>query len=186
MMPVSEHHDHLAFVLALFVAALGAVYDIRTGAIPNWVTYPAFAVGPLAHGARALVRAKGLSDDALHEAGYSLAGIVVCALVPLVMYRRGGMGAADVKLFAAIGACLQVTWGFEAQLYAFVAAALFAPAKLLFEGKLWRTLKNAFALGANAFLPKDKQNAVDESLLSWIRMGPAALFGVALTAVQHW
>lgn len=185
-MPVPEPHAHVGLVLAIFVAALAAAYDLRTGTIPNWVTYPALGLGPLAHAGRYLLAAKGFTDDALREAGFSLAGAAVCALVPLVLYRRGGIGAGDVKLFAAIGAFMQVSWGVEAQLYAFVAASLIAPAKLAYEGKLWITLKNAFAIGANVFLPKDKQNTVDESVFSWLRMGPAVLFGVAFTAFQHW
>jgi hypothetical protein len=48
------------------------------------------------------------------------------------------------------------------------------------------TLKNAAAIFANLFMPKAKQRAVEESTMSWFRLGPALFFGVAFTAYLHW
>ena len=91
-----------------------------------------------------------------------------------------------MKLFAALGALLQPLIGFEAQTYAFVAAALIAPARLAYEGKLLKTLKNTVFLVANPFMPKDKRRTVDQEMMSWFRMGPAIFLGTAVAALMHW
>lgn len=181
-----EPYIHVVFMIAAVVAAVAAGLDLKTGEIPNWLTYPAMIVAPFVHIARVSVGTKGVSDDAIMEGAFSLGGAVVCSLVPLVLYRRGAIGGGDIKLLAAVGALLQTSMGVEAQMYTFFAATLVAPAKLAYEGKLMTTLKNTFALGANVFLPKAKQKSVDEAVFSWFRLGPAVLFGVLFTAYMHW
>lgn len=181
-----EPHIHVVFVLAAVVTAVAAGLDLKTGEIPNWLTYPALVLAPFVHIARTAVGTKGFSDESLLEGAFSIGGAVLCSLVPLLLYRRGAIGGGDLKLLAAVGALLQTTMGVEAEMYAFTAATLLAPAKLAYEGKLLVTLKNAGALLANVFLPKEKQKSVDEAVFSWFRLGPAVLFGVVFTAYLHW
>jgi len=178
-------HQHVILIVALAVAALAAWTDWRRGEIPNWLSYGALLLGPLVQVVRALY-AKSAMNDALTEGGLALVGAFVCALVPLMLYRQGAIGGGDLKLLAAIGAILQTTLGVEAEMYGFFGAALFAPAMLAYQGKLIATLKNSFAIFVNLFLPKDKRRNVEETALSWLRLGPAVLFGVALTAYLHW
>lgn len=178
-------HQHAVFIVAIAVAALAAFFDWRRGEIPNWLTYGALALGPVLHVVRMLA-AHETMDSALTEGGYSVVGALACALVPAMMYRQGAIGGGDLKLLAALGALLQTMMGIEAEMYGFFAAALIAPAVLAYQGKLISTLKNALAIFANLFLPKAKQRPVEESALSWFRLGPALFFGVALTAYLHW
>lgn len=182
---MTEPHQRAVFAAAIAVAAACAFFDWRKGEIPNWLTYAALVVAPLGHAARYLA-AHETMETALFEGAYSVGGALVCSIVPLMLFRKGAMGGGDVKMLAATGAMLQTVMGVEAEMYAFFAATIAAPAKLAYEGKLWTTLKNAFSIGANFFLPKDRQKSVDGTTLSSFRLGPAVLFGVCFTAYLHW
>ncbi|CAN5923800.1 hypothetical protein BH11MYX4_BH11MYX4_10300 [soil metagenome] len=178
-------HQHVVFIVAIAVAAIAALSDWRRGEIPNWLTYGALALGPILHAGRMLV-AHETMEAALTEGGFSIVGALVAALVPALLYRQGAIGGGDLKLLACLGAILQTMLGVEAEMYGFFAAALIAPARLAYDGKLIATLKNAFTILANLFLPKTKQRHVEETALSWFRLGPPLFFGVALTAYLHW
>jgi prepilin peptidase CpaA len=182
---MNEPYAHRSLVVAMAVAAVAAWFDWRRGEIPNWLTYGALVLGPFLHAGR-MLSARQPMEVALIEGGYSIAGAFVCSIVPLILYKQGAIGGGDLKLLAAIGALLQTMNGVEAQLYGFFAAALIAPARLAYEGKLLSTLKNAFTILANMFRPKTRQEPVAESTLSWFRLGPPLLFGVLLTVYLHW
>jgi prepilin peptidase CpaA len=87
-MPVALQIGLMAVVIA------GAVCDLATRRIPNWITLP----GALA----------GLALQAWHGGWHgalsSLAGAGLGFAIFLLLYLLGGMGAGDVKLFAAVGA----------------------------------------------------------------------------------
>jgi prepilin peptidase CpaA len=182
---MSETHQHTVFAVALVVAALAAIYDLRTGRIPNWLTLPVLVLAPILHVAHAMI-AKVPTDRAFQEGAYSLGGAALCAVVPLLLFRQGAMGGGDVKLLAAIGALLQPMVGVEAEMYGLFAGAILAPAKLAYEGKLFATLKNSLIIGANLFLPKTKQRSIESTMMSWFRLGPAVVVGVLLAAYMHW
>ena len=172
-------------VAAVLVAAIAAIVDWRTGNIPDRLTLPTLLGAPVAYLTRGIVTHAG-AEAAVSEAGWSLAGALGCAAIPLLLYRQSAIGFGDVKLFAALGALLQPMIGFEAQTYGFIAAALIAPARLAYEGKLLRTIKNTLFLVANPFMPKDKRRQVDQEMMSWFRLGPAIFVGTVLAALLHW
>jgi prepilin peptidase CpaA len=178
--------QHIVFGIAAAVAGIAAVYDWRTGEIPNWLTLPTLLGAPFLHVARYALFAGKPLEDAVREGGFSLVGAVLCALVPLLLFRQGAIGGGDVKLLAALGAVLQPVVGVEAQMYGFFCGAILAPARLAYDGKLFATLKNVFAIGSNLFLPKTRQRSIEESTLSWFRLGPAIFIGVMLAAYLHW
>lgn len=178
-------HQHVFYLVAIAVAAYAAISDVRRGLIPNWLTYGALLLGPLAHIVRS-VAAHTTTNDALTEGGFAILGAVVCAIVPAILYRQGAVGGGDLKLLAACGAMLQSSQGVEAEMYTFFGATLFAPAFLAYRGQLISTLRNSALIFGNFFLPKEKRRTVDDKGLSWLRLGPAVLFGVMLTAYLHW
>jgi prepilin peptidase CpaA len=182
---MSEPHQHAVFLVAIAIAAIGAVLDWRKGEIPNWLTLPALALAPFIHVVRYRL-AKETMETSLYEGAFSLGGAALCAVVPLLLFRQSAMGGGDVKLFVSLGAILQPVLGVEAQMYGFFAGAILAPAKLAYEGRLLSTVKNSIAIGANFFLPKSRQRSVDAATLSSFRLGPAILLGVVLTAYLHW
>jgi len=171
---------------AAIIAAIAAASDLRTGEIPNWVTFGPLLMAPIAHVVGALVKHRTGHDAFVIEGGSSLLGAVVCSIVPLVLYRQEAIGGGDVKLLACIGALLQPRLGIEAEMYSFFAAGLIAPAFLAYEGKLFRTLKNTALLALNPLLPKKKRQPIEPALLTWFRFGPAIFIGTFLTAYLHW
>ena len=133
-------------VLTLTGAA--AITDARSGHIPNWLTLPPIALAPMIHGVRGGFFALGLS----------LVAVLICGLVPYLMFRKGAAGGGDVKLLTAIGALVGVSVGLEAQLLGFAAAVAYALLRLTWHGYLFRTIGNVLWAGGQfvsaAPLPK--------------------------------
>jgi prepilin peptidase CpaA len=172
------------FLAAVLVTALAALLDWRTGRIPNWLTLGSLAAAPIAHGAFGL--AGGGWSAAGEALGLSLLGVIVCSIVPLVLYRGNAIGGGDVKLLAALGAVLRPMVGMEAQLYAYIVAALLAPVRLAWEGKLLRTLGNTVMLVRNLFVPKAKRKEIPREMLTMQRFGPAIFIATLATVFMHW
>jgi prepilin peptidase CpaA len=170
-------------IAATLLAACAAWTDWRTGHIPNKLTLLGLALGVAAH----FVRGASLGGlrGGVEQMGFALGGALVCALVPLFMFHKGAMGGGDVKLFAAVGALLHPLGGLEAETYAFVVAALLAPAKLAYEGTLTRTIVNTLTLLTNPFRPKARRTPIPEAMVTWFRLGPAIFLGTAGTLVVH-
>jgi prepilin peptidase CpaA len=175
----------LLLFVGLAACVLAAALDLLRGTIPNALTYPLLALAPLLHFGLALAHRQAFTA-ALAAVGLSLAGLGLCSAVPLFMWWKGAIGGGDVKLFAALGALLGPSFGFEAELYVFVLAALLAPAKLAYDGVLWRSLRNAFALVANLLWKQHDRAAVEPALVSWFRLGPCFALGCALELALHW
>src|ERR1700712_3249894 len=93
MTPVDASPAYLT--LASICSALGAAFDVKSRRIPNVLTLATFILGVALH--LDLNGGRGLLS--------SLAGALVCGLIFLAFYLAGGMGAGDVKLMAAVGAC---------------------------------------------------------------------------------
>lgn len=171
-------------ISAAIVALAGAVIDFRTGHIPNGLTLGAWGAALAAHLAHGGWQA-GLAG-ALGESGRALFGSLACAAIPLLMYAKGGMGGGDVKLFAAIGAMVLPLAGLEAQTYTFVAALFLAPARLAYDGVLFRTLRNTLSILLNPLRREEARAPVPDELKTWFRLGPSIFLGVLATLVTHW
>jgi len=155
---------------AVLIAAVAAFTDWRTGHIPNWLTLPAIVIAPIGLGL-------GYGLQAFLE---SAGGIVICGLVPYLMFRKGAMAGGDVKLFAAVGALTGVFVGIEAQFLAMIVAAVYALGVLAWRGKLFRTLGNSLFLGLNPILPKKWRREVSPELMNRIRLGAPVFVGTAI------
>jgi prepilin peptidase CpaA len=171
-------------VAASVVAAFAAITDLRSGLIPNWLTWGTLALGLVVRTVAGAMAAGW--RGAILAAGFSLAGAFLCGLVPGVMYWLGGAGGGDVKLFAAIGALCQPVLGLELETYSFVAAVVLAPITLIYEGKLLSTLARALTLVVNPLLSQERRAPVPEELMTWFRMGPAVFLGSMATIFIEW
>src|SRR5256885_6727756 len=111
---------HLYLGTALAVTAVAAVADLKTGHIPNWLTLGAWGTAGALHVARgAMVTGwSGAATGALT----TLAGSLVCLVLPAFLHRASGMGGGDVKLLGAIGAFCGPVVGMQVQLLSFIAA----------------------------------------------------------------
>lgn len=120
----------VGFVLLIAVAF---VWDIRTRTIPNRLTLPAAALGAVSH-----TLASG-AGGMLHAMGGAAAGF----LFMLVLYVCKGVGAGDVKLFAAAGAWLGAAVIWELLLSTMIVAGGIGIAMLAYV-KLWRPAASKF------------------------------------------
>ena len=162
------------FLVALGVAFVAALLDARTGHIPNWLTLGSLVLAPLA---------KALIFASFAALGIALIGAALGALLPWLVYRAGGMGGGDVKLFAAVGALLQPLASLHAVTYAFVAGAAWAIVLLVRQGRVRLVLGNAARLytarlGAAA-APSSRE-------MTELRFGPAIFIGTLLAVVACW
>jgi len=175
--------------LLLFTALAGAV-DYRTGQLPNRLLAVAGLLGLVLHFSvqAALVRKpdQALSELLLGAAINVCVGLLGCAAVPLLLFRIGAMGGGDVKLLAVLGVWSGPILGLQIQLYAFVLAALYAPARLAYQGQLLQLLGNSAALLKNPFLPKARRKEIPKALLTELRFGPAVFVATMLVALLRW
>jgi prepilin peptidase CpaA len=165
----------IGYGIATTIAAVAAVTDWRTGRIPNWLTLPFLLIGPAMHAG-----ARGIEGAAL-----SILGIVACAAVPYLLFRKGAIGGGDVKLFAAAGGLVGAGVGIEAQFLAFIFAAFLALIKLAWDGRLLRTLQNALFVGINPIIPKTWRKHIEPEALTTIRLGVAIFCGMAVAVGQR-
>jgi len=161
-------------VAVIALVGIAAFTDVRGGVIPNWLTLPPLVVAPIAHG---LV-------DGVRGLLASVLGMLICALVPLLVFYRGGMHGGDVKLFAAIGAVGGLYLGLETQFLALVAASVYALGQLAWNGKLLSSLASSFFLGLNPVLPKRMRRTIAPELMHRIRLGAAILLGAAIAVAE--
>jgi len=174
----------------LMFTALAGLVDYRTGQIPNRLVALGALIGLVTHFAVhfALIRQPGQAlTELLGGAAINVGvGILGCSAVPLLLYRVSAMGGGDVKLLASVGVWAGPILGLQVELYAFVLAALYAPARLAYQGELFRLLGNSAALLKNPFLPKARRQEVPQALLTELRFGPAVFFATALVALVRW
>lgn len=168
----------LAFqAVALLASATAAVTDARSGRIPNWLTLPLMAAALVAH---AITRgAWGATEG--------LAGLLLCAGVPWIVFRTSGgraIGGGDVKLFGALGALLGPMAGLEIELGALALLLVVALVRLAFAGQLLKVLASTLRLVAAPF---SKPTASTTPVaLTEMRLGPAIAVAAAASVVsQH-
>jgi prepilin peptidase CpaA len=180
---------HWILVASLLFAGAAAWTDLRTGQIPNRLTFFGLAFGAVLHLAVHCFWLRG-PDEALASVALSglvnlSLGVVACGLVPYLLFRKNAMGGGDVKLLSALGAFLGPVVGIEVEFYAFVLAALYAPARLAYQGQLLRVLKNSAILLLNPLRSKEKRQEIEPALLTSLKFGPAVLAALALVAVSR-
>jgi prepilin peptidase CpaA len=125
-------------VLLAGLLASAAAWDLRTGSIPNLLTYPAMAAGLAGHWI-----CGGLAGDAAGQIGLAGAagGLLAGGLPMAAAFLAGGLGGGDVKLMAAVGALGGWRLALAAMFYSFLAAAILGIAILLWRRRLWQTLQ---------------------------------------------
>ena len=170
-------------LLAVVLTGVAAIWDLRTGLIPNRLVAAGAAATIVLTLAVAAPRGLPGVGGALVS---MLAGLVIVSIIPLLLYRFDGIGGGDVKLLAVVGAALGPYMGIEAELYAFTFVVLYAPARLLYEGRLIRTLRTSGLLLVRPLVPQHRrpQPARPEELTAF-RFGPAIFVGtLAVVAMR--
>jgi prepilin peptidase CpaA len=125
--------DMFPKAIALAVALVACVTDIRTRRIPNLLTFGAAALAFMFH----------LFIEGWTAGGTSVLAWLVGLLVFLPFFLVGGLGAGDVKLVAAIGAWLGspalTMW---VALYTGIAGGVMALMVMLVRGYAKTTFNN--------------------------------------------
>jgi prepilin peptidase CpaA len=118
------------------ISLIACVTDLRSGRIPNVLTFGAAIAGLVAH--TALEGASG----ALTAGGGWLTGLIIF----LPFFALGGMGGGDVKLLAALGAWLGASETLYLALYSGVAGGVLAIVVALSRGYLSVALTNVLEM----------------------------------------
>ncbi len=116
----------------------------------------------------------------LSALGFSLLGAALSALVPYLLFRKQACGGGDVKLFALIGALGGATFGVEAQMFALTLATFYVLARMVWQGRAFRFLKNSLLVVTNPLLPLRLRRPVAPEMLTPIRLGLPILGGVCV------
>lgn len=168
------------FAWAIFgVTLLAALFDHRTGRIPNALTLGALAAAPALH---ALSVARPF---ALEAAGWSLGAGAICAAAPFALYELGWVGGGDVKLVAAIGALGGLRLGLETAFLAFFALTSFGLLRLTWRGSLLRTMGGDLRATARHLRGARRLAADAATEGSALRFGPFACVGATMSLLLH-
>lgn len=132
----SVHTDWLYPTIALACALAGAVFDVRSRRIPNFITLPGILFGLLLHLALGGWKQMGLA---------ALAGLI-CGGLFLIFWLAGGMGAGDVKLMTAVAAIAGMPLVTYLLILTALAGGVMALGLALWRGRLRETIRNLGAL----------------------------------------
>jgi Flp pilus assembly protein protease CpaA len=137
-----------ALVVAFAFAA--AFTDFRWHKIYNWTTYPGMLTALVVHG---LGSATGLALDPEHPLSQwvgwigladSVAGLVACGCLMIVLFVFFRIGGGDVKLLAMLGAFLGWEKGIETLLWTFVLGGAVGLTVLIWRVGLWTLVARSF------------------------------------------
>lgn len=157
------------------VAVVVATFtDLRSRRIPNWLVLPFFGAGVLVscwfHG--------------WHGLGQSLSGAGLGLLSFGVLFMLGGMGAGDVKLFAAIGAWIGPTQLLFALVLTVLVGGAMALGSVAWGGFLGDFFRRAGGMVLG--LRQERGEAVlDNPQPRYIPYGPAIAIGTLMSFLGH-
>ncbi len=169
----------MACDLFFFGLILAAVADFRTRRIPNWLSYSLVACGLTG----AALRGFGLDHSSIFGAansltlGGSITGLLVCTLVMLVGWLGFGMGGADVKLSAALGANLGLNLGLTSLALAYLSAGLLVIGVMLIRSHWGQKVSLYLAALGGAAIKNRVDIRFSDGLKSEVPMAPFFLLG---------
>lgn len=151
----------LAFLLVILL--LAAILDFYKGKIPNYLVVTGATVGVLR-----LFLKKGLWSAVLH-----IPGILFPILILFPLYKRGTLGAGDVKLFSMMGCYFPLMETATCMFVSFLFGAVFSLAILCKNHNLthrftylWEYLKESFATGKFNFYYKNQEEQNPNQILN--------------------
>jgi Flp pilus assembly protein protease CpaA len=140
-----------ATIVILIAVTIGTVTDLKSRKIYNWITYPAAVLGFLLNALppNILPGGTGFSGALWSIAGLGLAILLTAG--PNLLMRKKAMFGGDLKLWAAIGACLLpvqmlICWFYFSVIYGLVSSFLISRARATKGGDTLAVRKSLIAL----------------------------------------
>jgi prepilin peptidase CpaA len=132
-----EHRDVALLLIALALAIIAAVFDVRQRRIPNRLTYPGIVLGLVLRGV--LLRGGRFGLNGL---GSAVAGLLLAGGVMFLFYAVRAMGAGDVKLMAAVGSLVGPGHAVVVLLATAICGGVMAIGYAVYRGQMWATVRN--------------------------------------------
>jgi prepilin peptidase CpaA len=117
-------------------AIIGAVGDVRSNRIPNWLTY----------GGLALALALRAAWGGWRSLEQGLLGILLGGGIFFVLFLVHGMGAGDAKLMAAVGAWVGLQGTLRVLIATALAGGVLAVVYMVFYKRVGSTFRNVGVL----------------------------------------
>lgn len=164
----------ISLIAALVLVTIAAVLDIRSHRIPNWLTYPAWALG----------LGLGLLSGGLDGALNSVAGFAATFVPLFLMFMGGSIGGGDVKLMGGVGALLGFPAGLNALISSILVGGFFAAVILLWQGRLFPILKYAASTAWSKINPAHLPVEAPPEHRDSFPFGVAIALGTCLTVIS--
>lgn len=126
----------MSLFLAIGVTAIAAGFDLRSGRIPNALTYSALLIGV------------GLGFAPAAEIGWDarLLGLAVAFVPSFVLFLAHSLGGGDVKLLAAVGALVGYPLVLDVLFWTIAVGTAWSLLVLVRSGRLIETLRHLAVL----------------------------------------
>ncbi len=123
------------------VLIIGAIIDLCTQKIPNFLTFPAMVAGLVYH----------TVTSGWHGMIFSFSGLMVGTAIFLIPYMMGGMGAGDAKLMGAVGSIIGLKGIFYASLLTAITGGIYALVLFLLNIQFLKSFFSRHILTAKTF-----------------------------------
>lgn len=175
--------NSVLIAVAMLLAFCAAIIDLRKRIIPNELTYSALIGGPVLQLALMSWRTQlGLSILLLHAA----AGLVLCGLVPWLLFRWQVLGGGDFKLLTALGGVLGPSLGLQLQFYAFLCGSVFAVALFAYRGEVRSSARRCWSLLRRVPWRWTRVDQAVSGPLTDFAFGPPIFVASVLLALAEW
>lgn len=173
----------LSLGLLVVLTGAAAVADVRTGRIPNRLVLSGL-VASIASRVVLACLSEGSFVELARQLAAAGAGLIVCGLPALLLYRAGGMGGGDVKLLAAVGALVGPSLGVQTLFCAMALASLQGLVLALARGQLGSLLAASGKAARRLARPEQRPPPVQERMTA-LRFGPALLVSATILSFLY-
>ena len=123
------------------VLIIGAIIDLCTQKIPNFLTFPAMVAGLVYH----------TVTSGWHGMIFSFSGLMVGTAIFFIPYMMGGMGAGDAKLMGAVGSAIGLKGIFYTSLLTAITGGIYALILFLLNIQFLKSFFSRHILTAKTF-----------------------------------
>ena len=157
-------------ITLMLVLAIAIWTDLRSGLLPNRLTFSAMGLAVLAHGWM----------SGFQGMIFSLAGLGTGFGLFLLLYLGGGMGAGDVKLMAAVGSIVGAYGALVSGILAILVGGMYALGAMSYQWGFFEMCRKLSVATYGAFLTGGKSWSHELQIPFKLRYGLAIAAGTLL------